>query len=288
MKKTICQEKIAKINKNSYKNLFDIQKFVIYNKIRMRIFSHLNNLKVEVNKMNVHNIMEDVVKKSVDDLYEQVKKDGCKWLSCDCMNCRLDTVCYVLNRISPKYVVSGRGVTHSASDIKNLQLKADINQLALEGMRTVSATKRPFHLNDNNECNPQPVMMPSFNFSTISGTILDGSTFEPIIGANITLMYEGKVVEMVDKTWINPYITCQSTKGVYNFWVKSMPAEKEGISKNFHFSMLIKAEGYNDFTYHFDVPLVSQAFCLNQLDATFSLKLKDIILFKKEIDNPME
>ena len=29
--------------------------------------------------MNVHNIMEDIVKKNVDDLYEQVKKDGCKW-----------------------------------------------------------------------------------------------------------------------------------------------------------------------------------------------------------------
>ena len=120
--------------------------------------------------MNVHNIMEDIVKKNVDDLYEQVKKDGCKWLSCDCMNCRLDTVCYVLNRIPPKYVVSGRGVTHSSSDIGNLQLKADIDQLSLEGMRTVSATKRPFHLNERNECNPQPVMTPSFNFSTISGT----------------------------------------------------------------------------------------------------------------------
>jgi len=238
--------------------------------------------------MNVHNIMEDFVKKAVDDLYEQVKKDGCTWLSCDCMNCRLDTISYVLNRIPPKYVVSGRGVTHSATDLKNHQLKADIDQLALEGMRIVSATKRPFHMHDRNECVIHPVMEPAFNFSTFSGTLLDGSTFEPIIGATIVLKYNGQISEMVDKTWINPYVTCKSTKGNYTFWVKSMPAEKEGISKVFNFSLEIKAEGYNDFVYHFDVPLVSESSYRNQLDATFSLKLKDIILFKKEIENPME
>ena len=63
--------------------------------------------------MNVHNLMEDVVIKAVNTLYDKVKAEKVAWLTCDCENCRLDTVSYVLNRIPPKYVVSGRGVTHN-------------------------------------------------------------------------------------------------------------------------------------------------------------------------------
>ena len=58
--------------------------------------------------MNVHNLMEEIVKQRVDQLYENAKNEKVEWLSCDCENCRLDTVSFVLNRIPPKYVVSGR------------------------------------------------------------------------------------------------------------------------------------------------------------------------------------
>ena len=72
----------------------------------------------------------------------------------------------------------------------------------------------------------KPIMEPAFNFSTFSGKILDGSNFEPVFGAKLTLKINGQPAEMVDKTWINPYVTCKSTKGAYTFWVKSIPAEK--------------------------------------------------------------
>lgn len=232
--------------------------------------------------------MEDVVEQIVDDLYEQVKKEKCAWLTCDCLNCRLDTVSYVLNRIPPKYVVSGRGVIHSVETTKNHQVKADIDALALEGMRIVSSTKRPFHNQDRKDCEIQRLMEPAFNFSTFTGFILDGSTFEPVYDATVTLKYDGKPVEMVDKTWPNPYITCKSTHGAYNFWVKPMPAERAGINRKFNFTLEVTAPGYTSLSYFFEVPVESEAVFRNELDATFSLKLKDVVIFKNFIENPME
>ena len=177
--------------------------------------------------MNVHNLMEDVVIKAVNTLYDRVKGENVAWLTCDCENCRLDTVSYVLNRIPPKYVVSGRGVTHNAEYLASSQLQADVDSLALEGMRTVSSTKRPFHTENRIDCTIQgsgSKAAPAFNFFTFMGVVLDGNTFEPVPEAKITLKMDGKLAEMVDKTWNNPYNLVPSTKGVYSFWVKSIPA----------------------------------------------------------------
>ena len=88
--------------------------------------------------MNVHNIMEEKVFNHVNDLYNQMKEQNVSWLSCDCEQCRLDTASYVLNRIPPRYVVSGRGVSHNAS-LDDTQLRADINALVMEGKQTIVA-----------------------------------------------------------------------------------------------------------------------------------------------------
>ena len=42
--------------------------------------------------MNVHNLMEDLVIQNVGIMYDQVKEAKAAWLTCDCENCRLDTV----------------------------------------------------------------------------------------------------------------------------------------------------------------------------------------------------
>ena len=238
--------------------------------------------------MNVHNIMEDVVQKSVNNFYDQVKASNTKWLTCDCENCRLDTVSYVLNRIPAKYVVSGRGVTHAADTLNDHQLKADIEALILEGMRIVSSTKRPFHKNDRKECAIAQEAIPCYNFSTITGTILDGSTFEPVINATVLLKVNGKEAEMIDKTWINPYITCKSTRGAYNFWVKPMETIREGTKKTFKMELDVSAEGYSPLKYFFEIPLVSEPQSRTEIDSTFTLKLRDLVLFKSDIENEMD
>ncbi|MCQ2591760.1 MAG: late competence development ComFB family protein [Treponema sp.] len=238
--------------------------------------------------MNVHNIMEDIVEQTVDNYYYQVKKENCSWLTCDCLNCRLDTVNYVLNRIPPRYVVSGRGVTHSSDVFEDHQLLADIDALILEGMRIVSSTKRPFHNQDRNDCTIQSVQEPVFNFPTFTGTILDGSTFEPISEASVLLKYEGNPVEMIDKTWLNPFTTKKATKGNYSFWMKSLPAEKDGITKKFNFTLEISAPNYNSLVYSFSVPVESESSSKNELDSTYSLKIKDLILFSTNVQTTMD
>lgn len=238
--------------------------------------------------MNVHNIMEDVVSQNVNILYDQVKEAGAGWLSCDCMNCRLDTVSYVLNRIAPKYIVSGRGASYANEALKDQQLIADVNALALEGMRIVSSTKRPFHTNDRKDCSITGDNVPSFNFPTFTGTVLDGSTFEPVVGATVTLKQGSEIAEMIDKTWYNPYTTCKTTRGNFSFLVKSVPAEKAGIQQKFTFTFEIAAPGYETVVYSFDVPAISDGESRKEVDSTFLLKIKDFIIFKSDIENPME
>ena len=238
--------------------------------------------------MNVHNLMEDLVIQNVDAMYEQVKEAKAAWLSCDCENCRLDTVSYVLNRVPPKYIVSGRGATHAAETLNNKQLMADVNALILEGMRTVSSTKRPFHNSERRECSVISDNTPSFNFPTFTGTILDGSTFEPITDASVTMKMNGDVVEMIDKTWSNPYTTCRSTHGSFSFWAKSITTDKEGEQKKFAFTFEISAPGYASTVYNIEVPVISESSSRKEIDSTYFLKLKDFILFKEGIENPME
>ena len=232
--------------------------------------------------MNVHNLMEDVVIKAVNTLYDKVKGEDVTWLTCDCENCRLDTVSYVLNRIPPKYVVSGRGVTHNVEYLASSQLQADVDSLALEGMRTVSTTKRPFHTENREDCTIQDEKKkPAFNFFTFMGVVLDGNTFEPVTNAKITLKMDGKLAEMVDKTWSNPYYLVPSTKGVYSFWVKSIPAKESGERAYFNLSIEIEAEGYAESVYHFEVPIMSEDRVRQTLDSTYTLKIKDLVIFKK-------
>ena len=83
-------------------------------------------------KMNIHNIMEEFVTDRVNSLYDEVMKQKSVWLTCDCEHCRLDTICYVLNRVTPRYVVGGRGVTHNTNLIKeNAQITIDIEKLCI-------------------------------------------------------------------------------------------------------------------------------------------------------------
>ncbi len=181
-------------------------------------------------------------------------------------------------------MVSGRGVTHNTEYLASSQLQADIDSLALEGMRTVSSTKRPFHTENRQDCTIQGddvQAKPAFNFFTFTGIVLDGNTFEPVTDAKITLKMEGKLAEMVDKTWTNPFHLVPSTKGAYSFWVKSIPAKESGERAYFNFCLEIEAEGYSESEYHFEVPIMSEDSVRKTLDSTYTLKMKDLVIFKK-------
>ena len=71
--------------------------------------------------MKVQNVMESYITNRTNALYNEFVETKNSFLTCSCENCRLDTICYVLNRIHPKYVVSGRGMTYA-----NLALNGQI------------------------------------------------------------------------------------------------------------------------------------------------------------------
>lgn len=240
--------------------------------------------------INIHNIMEEQIITRVNELYDQVKSKGSVWLTCDCENCRLDTVSYVLNRIPPRYVVSGRGVTHNTQDVqKNTQLSADIDKLTIEGMKLVSTAKRPYHKDGRKN----PTEVPSstktvFNFPTFAGNVFDGSTFEPLTGATILLKLEDQPAEMMDVTWPNPVKTFEATSGYYTFWLSPIDAAEDGISKQFHFTIEVSAEGFNPVTYSFTVPLVSESCDRREVNSVYTLKIQDLFLFRTDVENSME
>ncbi len=233
--------------------------------------------------------MEEQVITRVNELYDQVMARGSTWLTCDCENCRLDTISYVLNRIPPHYIVSGRGVTHNSNTLSDSQLASDIDRLGLEGMRLVSTSKRPYHKSAKLNANTTTEQnLPVFNFPTFMGTVYDGSTFEPLADATILLKDGNEVAKMMDASWANPCRTYAVTQGNYSFWIEPKPTDQEKQNKEFAFTVEISAEGYTPVTYVFSVPLVSERNDRRELNSTYSLKIQDLFLFRNDIINDQE
>lgn len=226
--------------------------------------------------MTVHNILEEEVINQVNNIFDQAKELGITWITCDCEQCRLDIVTYVLNRIPPKYIVSGRGLNHNISSF-DPQQKADLNALIFEAMKIVNSVKRPYHAQKQEEATTE--IGEFYNFPIFVGSIYDGDNFEPLANTNISLKCEGQLVSMFDYTWPNPCTTTKATKAVYSFWVKPQPATED--SKMFTFTLEISAEGYETIHYTFEVPIIKENKMRKSLNSTYSLKIQDLFLFKK-------
>lgn len=239
--------------------------------------------------VKIHNIMEEQVISHVNELYDQVKAKGAVWLTCDCENCRLDTINYVLNRIPPRYVVSGRGVTHNnAVVLTDSQLSIDIDRYALEGMKLVSASKRPYHKSNMDASQQDAAQKPVFYFPTFTGNVYDGSTFEALTDVELVLKLGNEKALMIDSGWSNPFKTFAGSNGSFTFWVAPIKAEKEKENKDFVFTIEARLEGYDTVTYSFDVPIVSEKKDRIQLNSVYSLKTQDIFMFRSDVVNELE
>ena len=73
--------------------------------------------------MTIHNLMEDFVYNEVNKVFDAAKEKNEPWFTCNCMQCRLDTVCFVLNRIKPRYTASGRGMAHFLSLAQSVPIR---------------------------------------------------------------------------------------------------------------------------------------------------------------------
>jgi len=228
--------------------------------------------------MKLHNLMEDIVLEKVYEIFDEEAKQNNPGY-CTCKQCRMDVVCFVLNRIQPQYMLSSRGLAHLRTDYQeDMQKSADLVRLINEGIQQVSSRRRSHTRTqpDNEEHIPSG---PLYNFPTIVGRIFNGVNFEPLHDTDIFLLSESKPVKMIDQNWLNPYPIVEKTAGHYTFW--PYPAEAESVVKKrvFEFELFIEKEGFDEFHHFFEIELTSDAGFRDSFQLQQTYTIKDLYIF---------
>lgn len=198
---------------------------------------------------DIHNLMEDLVTRVVDDVLSSLtKKQGDDVCSTDL--CRQDAICFVLNRVPPRYVSSARGIAHTTQELsEDQQLLVDLTTLAHEGIRRLSAVRRYYYSPGMKR--GKTTEGPVFPFPAIRGRVINGSTFSPVSEVGVSLYHDNKLVRMMDPRWENPYIVSRDTYGTFCFWPESAPAVKNGSEASFEFELYIEDERYESLRHAF-------------------------------------
>lgn len=203
--------------------------------------------------MEIHNLMEDEILHIVNEICnEEEAADNPHNYSTSRLS-RLDAVCYVLNRMQPRYVTSARGVAYVETDFSgHPQTRIDAVTLAHEALRRVSFVQR-YYAGSSAEIDPAPdhatYGRPHFNFPTIKGRLFHGTTFEPVSGIAVHLRCGSEPVAMFDPRWQNPFVLGDNTYGTYLFWPNSLPADA-GAERSFEFEVSAAVDGF-DPLHHF-------------------------------------
>lgn len=229
--------------------------------------------------MVFHNLMEEIITTRVPALFEEAARTKVDWLTCSCPQCQADTICYVLNKVPPRYIASSRGVAYSQQDgLSEVQLSVDIDSEIIQGMKHILSRKRPhFETSEGGD-----TISPAYNFPAIVGKVLNGATFEPIFDIQVELYSKGDLVTMIDKTWHNPYNILEYTPGTFTFWPSPEKTEKSGIKKLFPMELRITAEGYESVHHFFDIQLTSESKVTKVLNTNNMYRVPDIFLFKQQ------
>ncbi len=235
--------------------------------------------------MKVHNRVEDLVLATVNDIFDDLRPDG---PVCTCRQCRMDVACYVLNRMTPEYVVSSRGLAHMEADYhSNVQKLADVVTLVNEGIEVVSHSLRP-NFDHKNQTTFQEPEGPLFSFPIISGRLFDGLTFSPVTGKKVSLYLDGELVAMVDPNWQNPYEMVDAFPGNFMFWPKPIKAEGDKISKSFEFQIKLDDPEFSGFSHRVEIPLQSKPYWENALTENLTRHLHDLHIFRDSADDGLE
>ena len=234
--------------------------------------------------MEIHNVMEDLVMETVHEIFDETSLE--KFPLANCYQCRLDVACYVLNRIKPEYIISGRGLVHFENEYQNhLQKKADLVALVNEGIRKINENRRPYYEQpiESSDTLPDP---PVFNFPAIVGRVLHGKTFEPMGNIHITLRENGNVVPMIDYTWQNPQLIVESIQGNFSFLPRPVKAEKAGDTRIFPFELSIEEEGFTPLQHYFEIEVESRNEICRSFNIHHTHKTGELYLFAE--DEPIE
>ncbi|NNM53415.1 MAG: late competence development ComFB family protein [Spirochaetales bacterium] len=229
--------------------------------------------------MRVHNLMKDLVIQKVEEMLP-VHPSFSLWAAGEQSGAKLDVVCYVLNRIPPQYVVSGRGLAYSETlDYREkLQKLADVTRLVKEGMEVVGSRRRersqelPLETHDGK----------FFNFPSIIGRLLDGSNFSPAHDLSVSLLADGQLVPVIDPNWQNPYRLIANTAGTYLFWPRPVPAQPGETLRIFKFELAVEDPRFEPLHYMVELTLTAENDFVDFVNTTESYRIKDLYLFPRD------
>jgi competence protein ComFB len=228
--------------------------------------------------MEIHNVSEDIVFGTVRKIFDSLAKEGNPENLCLCEQCMTDTICYTLNRIEPRYIVSSRGIGHIQQDWAwRQQLEADVATLAYKGLRIVNHKLRPTSAHDSSVPEKNASKGPIFDLPTIIGRLFDGKTFAPLADVKLELWSGGELVPMRNRNWQNPFTLVSKTPGTYTFWPAPVPAEAVEVNRLFGYSLKVEDPRFETMTHFFMVPAVSDASPVHPSGKIF--KLPDLYLF---------
>jgi competence protein ComFB len=230
--------------------------------------------------IEIHNTVEDIVFTQVNKVCDSIEKDKTGEI-CTCRQCRIDTACYVLNRVGPYYISSNRGVTRVEQEtIARQQKEAEIVSLVYEGIRKVNHNLRPFINHGARNADPETAPnTPMFNIPTIVGRIFNGLKFEPLSEAKVELHRNGDLVVMKDATWQNPFNVVPNTEGTFTFWPTSVPVKSVNAHKVFEYSVRIEAPDLEPLTHFFKIPVTSEVLTAENYSMERSFKLPNLYMF---------
>jgi competence protein ComFB len=228
----------------------------------------------------IHNTVEDIVFAQVSEVCDIIEKDK-KGEICTCRQCRIDTACYVLNRVESRYISSYRGIARVEQEtIARQQKEAEIVSLIYEGIRQVNHNRRPFINHGAKGASLEAASnTPVFNIPTIVGRVFSGLNFEPLPEVKVELRRNGDLVTMKDTVWQNPFNIVPTTEGTFTFWPTTIPAEAVDSRKVFEYSVKLEAPDFEPLTHFFNIPVTSEAQTAEAYSMDRSFKLPNLYMF---------
>jgi competence protein ComFB len=229
--------------------------------------------------MKLHNLIEDIVISKVQDIFDAIEKGDNPEKLCTCVQCRIDTACYVLNRTTPFYIVSSRGAVRVQKEhIENQQKDADITALIYEGLKRINHNHRP-KAASSLEAGNIHTHTPVYNIPAITGRLFSGSNFAPISGVEMELHCNGALVVMKDRNWHNPLHLVSNTEGSFSFWPAPIPAEKIGGHASFEYTLKVEGAEHEPLSHVFKIPVIGEVQTTQSFTLDRTYKLPDLFMF---------
>ena len=229
--------------------------------------------------MELHNVSEDIVFGMVEKIFDLILQEGNHGGLCLCEQCKMDTICYTLNRVEPRYIISSRGINHIGQDWAwRQQMEADVTALVYKGLRTVNHKQRAA-THDGAAHEKKVPKGPVFDLPAITGRLFDGNTFAPLDGVNVELRCDGELVSMRNQNWQNPFALVRNTPGTYAFWPTPVPAEEADATRLFEYSLKVEGPQYETMIHNFKLHSVSVYLSAAVRHSSNTFKLSDLYLF---------